>query len=170
MRIEVRAVAVLGTLLVLIGIQMKVLPHFAIGGIKPDLFLFTVCYLSLRGDERKGAIIGFALGLLEDSLSLSPLGMRALSFALVGFLLGVARRDLLLDSALVQTFLLFLAGVLSGLVTLLSLNFFLMPRPIGDTFFRLLLPESLLTALWGLLLISIFQKLGQLKARRHGSA
>jgi rod shape-determining protein MreD len=164
MRIEVKVGYVLLALFALIGLQMKLLPHFALGGIKPDLFLFAVCYLSLRGGETRGAIIGFALGLLEDSLSLSPLGMKALSFALVGFLLGVARRDLFLDSVLAQILLLFLAGVVSGLTTLISLNFFLIPRPMGTTFFRLILPESFFTALCGLLLIFVFHRLRPLKA------
>lgn len=158
------------SLLALIGFQMELLPRLSIGGIKPDLFLFTVCYLCLKGEEGRGALIGFSLGLLEDSLSLSPLGMRALSFSLVGYLLEMARRDLFLDSILAQASVLFLAGVLSGLVSLLSLNFFLISRPIGSTFFRLILPESLLTALLGLLLIFVAQSLRQLMARRYGSA
>lgn len=163
-RIKYRTPVILLLLFVLIALQMKFLPHFAIWGIKPDLFLLAVCYLGLRGGETRGALIGFALGLLEDSLSLSPLGIRALSFALVGFLLGVAGKDLFLDTALMQTLLLFLAGILSGLITLLSLNFFLIPRSLGPTFLLLILPESLLTALWGLLLIFLFQRLRQLRA------
>jgi len=154
----------------LIGFQMKLLPHFALGGIRPDLFLFTVCYLSLRGGGERGSLIGFFLGLVEDSLSLSPLGMRALSFSLIGYLLELAGRDLFLNKILVQGILLFLAGILSGLVTLLSLNFFLISRPIGNTFFRLILPESLLTALLGLLLIFVFQSVRQLRDRRYGLA
>ena len=162
-RINYRTPVVLLSLFVLIALQMKFLPHFAILGIKPDFFLLAVCYLGLRGGEARGALIGFALGLLEDSLSLSPLGIRALSFALVGFLLGIAGKDLFLDTAPIQALLLFLAGILSGLITLLSLNFFLIPRSFGSTFLLLILPESLLTALWGLLLILIFQRLGRLR-------
>lgn len=153
-----RGLAIVLGILALVVIQMKVLPSLSIGGIKPDFFLLFVCLLSLWGGETKGAIVGFCLGLLEDSLSLSPLGMRAFSFALVGFLLGFARRGLLLDSLLVQGVLLLSAGVLSGFVTLLALNFFLIPRPIGETLWRLILPETLLTACCGLLFLIFLQR------------
>ncbi|MDH7500195.1 MAG: rod shape-determining protein MreD [candidate division NC10 bacterium] len=163
-----KAAYLLLAILALIGFQTEVLPYLSIGGIKPDLFLFAVCYLCLRRVGQRGALIGFSLGLLGDSLSLSPLGMKALSFSLIGYLLDIARRDLFLDRLLAQSSLLFLAGLLSGLVSLLSLNFFLIPRPLGKTFLRLILPESLLTALLGLVFIFVVQSWGQLKARQYG--
>ncbi|HEX9920013.1 MAG TPA: rod shape-determining protein MreD [Candidatus Methylomirabilis sp.] len=163
-----KAILVFLSFLALIVLQVRLLPHFAIGDIKPDLFLFSVCCLSLRSGEAKGAIIGFGLGLLEDCLSISPVGMRAFGFSLVGFLSGYARRELLLDSLLAQTLLLFFAGLLSGSATLFALNFFLIPRPIGYTFMRLILPESLLTALGGFLLLIIFPRWKDLRTEPYG--
>jgi len=156
-------------ILALIGFQTEALPYLSIGDIKPDLFLFAACYLCLRRPGQRGALIGFFLGLLGDSLSLSPLGMKALSFSLIGYLLDLARRDLFLDRPLAQSLFVFLGGLLSGLVSLLSLNFFLIPRPMGKTFFRLILPESLLTALLGLVFIFLVQSWGQVKARQYGA-
>jgi len=165
MKIEMKLVLAFLVLLAIVIIQMKLLPYFAIGNIKPDLFLFFVCYLSLRNEEARGALIGFGLGLLEDSLSISPLGVKALSFSLVGSLLGFVRKGLFWSNPLAQCLLLFSAGILSGFVTLLALNFFLIPRPMGDSLFRLILPESIFTALWGLLFFFVFQRWKERKAR-----
>jgi rod shape-determining protein MreD len=159
-----RALLILASLLGLIALQMKLLPYLEIAGVKPDLFLFAACSLSQKGGPTRGALWGFALGLLEDGLSLSPLGMRALGFALVGYLLGVAGRDLFLEALPFQVLLLFLAGIVSGAVTLISLNFFLIPRPVAPTIFRLLLPESIVTALWGGVLLLIWRRLKAFKA------
>ena len=165
MKIEMRLVLGFFILLAIVVFQMKLLPYFAIGDIKPDLFLFFVCYFSLRNEEAKGALIGFGLGLLEDSLSISPIGVKAVSFSLVGALLGFVRKGVFWDNPLTQVLLLFSAGILSGFVTLLALNFFLIPRPMGDSLFRLILPESIFTALWGLLFFFIFQRWKERKAR-----
>jgi rod shape-determining protein MreD len=165
MKIEMRVVLVFLLLLAIVLFQMKLMPYFAIGNIKPDLFLLFVCYFSLRNEEVQGALIGFGLGLLEDSLSISPIGVRAVSFSLVGSLLGFVRKGLFWDNPLTQCLLVFSAGILSGLATLLALNFFLIPRPMGDSLFRLILPESIFTALWGLLFFFVFQRWKQRKAR-----
>jgi rod shape-determining protein MreD len=155
-RAEAKVILVFFALLALVAVQVKLMPYFAIGDIKPDLFLLLVSYLSLRGGEIKGTIMGFSLGLLEDSFSLSPLGFKAFGFSLVGFLLGYARRGLLLDSFWTRTLLLSGAGLISGLASLLVLNFFLIPRPLGQTFLRVISLESLFTALWGVLILSVF--------------
>jgi len=165
MKTEMKLVLVFLFFLAVVVLQMKLLPYLAIRNIKPDLFLFFVCYLSLKNEETKGALIGFGLGLLEDSLSSSPLGVKALSFSLVGSLLGFVGKGLFWDNPLTQSFLLFSAGILSGFVTLLALNFFLIPRPIGGSLFRLILPESILTALWGLLFFVVFQRWKERRAR-----
>jgi len=165
MKIEMRLVLVFLILLAIVVFQMKLMPYFAIGNVKPDLFLLFVCYFSLRNEEVQGALIGFGLGFLEDSLSISPIGVRAMSFSLVGSLLGFVRKGLFWDNPLTQGLLLFSAGILSGLVTLLVLNFFLIPRPMGDSLFRLILPESIFTALWGFLFFFVFQRWKQRKAR-----
>ncbi len=165
MKIEMRLALVFLFLLAIIVFQMKLMPYFAIGNIKPDLFLLSVCYFSLRNEEAEGALIGFGLGFLEDSLSISPIGVRAVSFSAVGALLGLAKRGLFWDTPLTQCLLLFSAGILSGLVTLLALNFFLIPRPMGDSLFRLILPESIFTALWGFLFFFVLQRWKQRKAR-----
>jgi len=165
MKTEMKWVLVFSIFLAVVVLQMKLLPYLAIGNIKPDLFLFFVCYLSLKNEEAKGALIGFGLGLLEDSLSSSPLGVKALSFSLAGSLLGFVGKGFFWDNPLTQSFLLFSAGILSGFVTLLVLNFFLIPRPIGGSLFRLILPESILTALWGLLFFFVFQRWKERRAR-----
>ena len=165
MKIETKLVLVFLALLAIIVFQMRLLPYFAIGSIKPDLFLLCVCYLSLRKEEAKGALIGFGLGFLEDSLSIAPIGVKALSFSLAGSLLGFVRKGLFWDSPLAQSVLLFSAGILSGFVSLLALNFFLIPRPFGDTLFRLILPESIFTSLWGFLFFFILQRWGERKAK-----
>ena len=58
-------------------------------GVKPDLQLILVVFLALRRGSMSGQIAGFVGGLLEDVVTLSPLGFHAIVKALVGFCAGL---------------------------------------------------------------------------------
>jgi rod shape-determining protein MreD len=67
---------VLATILcgVAIVIQSTLLHWVALRGVKPDLALIVLVFVSVRRGSMTGQITGFASGILEDLLSLAPVG------------------------------------------------------------------------------------------------
>ena len=70
-------------------LQTTVLGIVAVGGVTPDLQLILLVFLALRRGSMSGQLAGFAGGLLEDLVSLAPLGFHALVRTLVGFTSGL---------------------------------------------------------------------------------
>lgn len=74
--------AVLGLL------QTSVVPSFAIAGIRPALVLMATVTLATVSDDARALYWGFAGGLLVDLLSATPLGVNALLFTLLVYVVG----------------------------------------------------------------------------------
>jgi rod shape-determining protein MreD len=85
-------------------------------GVMPDLGLvLTVAVAYSQGPER-GATFGFAAGLAIDVFLSTPFGLSALSFALVGYGVGVVRSGLVRPSRWVAPTMGALGGLAGGAV------------------------------------------------------
>ena len=145
-------------LLTLLGVclvQPTIVPRLAIGGIQPDLFLVLVFGLSLSAGAELATGAGFLIGLYQDTLSGAPLGLNAFTLSLVGFLVSRLSRQLRTAQLPARFTLLFLAGVVSGLTTLLVLRFFQVLRPLSSSLLGTVLPGALYTAVLGIGLLDI---------------
>ncbi|MDE2179833.1 MAG: rod shape-determining protein MreD [candidate division NC10 bacterium] len=130
-------------------LQAAILPRLAIGGIQPDLFLILLVGLSLSVGPEPAAAGGFLVGLYQDSLSGAPLGLNAFTLSLIGFLVSRLSRQVKMTQLTERFALLGLAGLLSGLITLLLLRFFHAPRPLASALLWTALPGALYTAMLG---------------------
>ena len=101
-------------------LQSTLLPKIAIRGVKPDLTLVVLIFVSLRRGAMTGQLVGFAAGLAEDVVSLAPLGFHALMRCIAGFVYGLFLGNVFVDPLLMP--LLFVLagtlakGILSGLL------------------------------------------------------
>jgi len=80
-----------GAALLIVGLgllQTSVFPSFAIAGIRPALVLMATITLATTTTDARALYWGFAGGLLVDLLSASPLGVNALIFTLLVFIVG----------------------------------------------------------------------------------
>ncbi|WP_295713388.1 rod shape-determining protein MreD [uncultured Mitsuokella sp.] len=74
--------------IILYALQTSLLPLIAYHGVTADLLLlFTTSMAFLRG-ARIGALAGFSVGLLQDLVSGTFLGMNAFTRLILGFLVG----------------------------------------------------------------------------------
>lgn len=152
-------------LLALLGVcllQAVVAPRVAIGGVQPDLFLIFLFGLSVSVGPELAAAAGFLIGLYQDSLSGAPLGLNAFALSLIGFLVSGLSEQVKTTQPAWRFALLCLAGLLSGLITLLLLRFFHAPRPLASALLWTALPGALYTAILGTGL------LGMLKPNTNG--
>ena len=136
-------------------LQAAVVPRLAIAGIQPDLFLVLIFGLSLSTGSELATAAGFLIGLYQDSLSGAPLGLNAFTLSLIGFLVSRMSRQVKTAELAGRFALLFLAGLVSGLTTLLVLRFFQVPRPLASTLLWTVLPGAIYTATLGAGLLSI---------------
>ena len=76
-------------LVLILGLlQTSVFPSFAIVGIRPALVLMSTITLATISDDARALYWGFAGGLLIDLLSTTPLGVNALLFTLLVYIVG----------------------------------------------------------------------------------
>ena len=101
---------------VVVLLQTTVLGIVAVRGVTPDLLLILLVFLALRRGSMSGQIAGFAGGLLEDLVSLAPLGFHALVRTLVGFSSGMLH-GLIRTSAIAVPVLIFGASVVKGMAS-----------------------------------------------------
>ena len=69
-------------------LQTSVFPSFAIAGIRPALVLMAAITLATISDDARALYWGFAGGVLVDLLSATPLGVNALIFTLLVYVIG----------------------------------------------------------------------------------
>lgn len=84
------ALLVVGTVL----LQTELFPDLRVFGVVPDLGLVATIAVAFRIGPDHGAIYGFANGLAIDIFLQTPLGLSALSFAIVGYGVGIVQTGL----------------------------------------------------------------------------
>jgi len=77
-------------LAIVLILQATVVFRMEIAGIRPDLLVAFVVYLSWMRGPVAGTAGGFIVGLIQDLDAPGPLGLNALSKSLVGFLVAKA--------------------------------------------------------------------------------
>ena len=132
--------------------QTVLLTPFSLGGIRPDFFLLLVFLVSQRVSPETATALGFVIGLCQDGLSGGPLGLRAFTDSLMGFLASRLSHHMYTDKPLAVFWLLLGGSAGAGCITLALLSFFLGPPSLVPAFFFVIAPEALYTAAVGLLI------------------
>lgn len=105
------------------AVQTALLPFVAVAGFRPDLLLLLTIAFAVHDGPEAGVRIGFGAGLVADLLlQTSALGVAALTYAVVGYLVGMVRPFLATNSVTAPLLLAFggstvgalMLGLLSG--------------------------------------------------------
>ena len=106
----------------LFSLQTSLMSYFSIWGVTLDLALILAVYCGvlLKGD--RGIWVGFAVGLAQDCLSGSLLGVNTLSKGVIGFTFSTLKDKLLVMGFVPVSVILFAASLFDGLVYYLSLT------------------------------------------------
>jgi rod shape-determining protein MreD len=70
-------------------LQSTLFPDLRLFGAAPDLGLVATIAVAYRVGPERGALYGFANGLVIDLFLQTPFGLSALSFAVVGYCVGI---------------------------------------------------------------------------------
>ena len=94
------AIALLGVML-----QLSFFSRVDLFGVSPDVLPALVVVLGLLGGSMTGAVAGFSIGLLVDSLLVEALGASSLVLLGTGYLAGLFRERFEIHSSLVPPLL-----------------------------------------------------------------
>ncbi len=112
-------------LFITIILQSTILTNISVYGIKPDFVLIMIILLSNYSGKIKGQLLGFSSGLVEDFLSLSPLGFNALIKMVIGYFGGATSGKIFLDPIVVPIIFVFIGTFLKSILSFLLLSIFM---------------------------------------------
>ncbi len=114
MTTALRALSVAVLVVLTVTLQVSIFSNLSFRGVVPDLAMLVVIAAALVRGPVYAALVGFAAGLVLDLAppADSTAGRWALSFVLVGYLTGLARREG--DISVVGTFVMVAAGAFIG--------------------------------------------------------
>ena len=136
-----------------VGVQIGVGDFVRVGesGARPDLILLAVIFIAIHA-PRDAALLGaFGIGLVKDMTTLSPLGLYAIAYALVG-MFTVSTQELVYRAHVVTHVTLgFVGSLLAGGVVLIHGWIKGPPAPLGEVFGSALYTALLAPVVLGLL-------------------
>ncbi len=124
-----RAVLVVVAALVL---QISVVADLRVAGAVGDLMLVVVVAAGMTGGADRGATYGFAAGVAYDLVLDTPFGLSALTYAVVGYAVGLAASVLVRTSGWWPVALAALAGAVQAVLYTSLGNLIGVAYPFGD--------------------------------------
>jgi rod shape-determining protein MreD len=107
----------LGALIFLVVVtQVAVFPHLRLFGVVPDVGLIVALAVGYQEGPEAGAIVGFVAGFGFDLFLETPLGLDALTYAIVGYGIGVLESGLFRSPRWLPSFLGAVGGLAGGLL------------------------------------------------------
>ncbi len=97
-------------------LQTTLFPDLRLFGVAPDLVLVVTIAVAYRVGPEAGAVYGFASGLAIDLFLQTPLGISALSFAIVAYGVGIFQTGLSRTPRFVVVMLGGAGGLSGGLI------------------------------------------------------
>ena len=82
---------------VFVVLQSTIFKDVRLFGVKPDFALIIFLFTSARQGSLRGQLTGFITGLVQDFLSLAPLGFNAFVRTIIGYLYGLLRGSFFID-------------------------------------------------------------------------
>jgi rod shape-determining protein MreD len=89
-------------LLILLILQFYVRPRLWNARVSPDFLLIGLMLFAMRSGAGAGALVGFLVGLIEDTLTPARFGAATLAHTLVGYLASWGRAVFFADNMLVN--------------------------------------------------------------------
>ena len=152
--------------IILFSLQTSLLSTFTVGGVSLDLALILTVYCGvlLRGD--RGIWVGFSIGLIQDLLSGSLLGVNTLSKSVIGFTFSTLKDKLMVEGFVPISVILLAASFFDGLVYYLCMTALLQAQIPFSFLFDTLPIYALYNALVGPILFFFINWIKNLILRR----
>ncbi len=160
MKKAITIIVLIISFLILYFLQVNFFSWFTIAGIKPNLFIIFVLFISLFAGMKIGISFGILIGLFLDIIIGKSIGASAIMFGVIGLIGGYFDKNFSKESRL--TIMLMVIGstcifeIGNYLLQIIQLSIYIEILP----FIRTLLIETLYNAILTIILYPIMQKLG----------
>ncbi|SDY86318.1 rod shape-determining protein MreD [Tindallia californiensis] len=121
--------------------------YIQILGVVPNITMILVICFALYYEEKNGAIIGFSAGIIKDIIIGRLVGISALTFMAIGFLVGYYNRKVFAENITTPFVLTVLCTLLHESIMLMVLFLGGHPMQFGMIINRVYLYQTLLNAL-----------------------
>lgn len=101
-------------------LQTTWLSGLAVAGVQPDIALLLIAWHANRTGAQRGQVVAFATGVVEDLLSVAPLGYHAFIRLWTGFLLGLTQDQVRVDAVVTPVVLAAVGTAISVLARLIG--------------------------------------------------
>lgn len=126
------------------AVQVSLLPHLTIVGVRPDLMLLVIISWSLLRGTAEGMLWGFVGGVCLDFLSGAPFGVSTLALLVVSFLASLGEVRIYGTHIILPLSTIFLATIAYDFIFLLLLQMLGRPVPWVESTVSIVLPSTLL--------------------------
>ena len=141
------ALKLIPVILVALMLQLTVLVEVRVAGVAPELPVLVAVLAGLFGGAHRGSLVAFVVGLFWDVYLSTPLGLAAVSFALVAYALGGITEDLFHDTR-IQTIAVVFVGTAASVSGYALLGAVMGQRGlVDDDLLRIVLLSSVMNAL-----------------------
>ncbi|MGR3220293.1 MAG: rod shape-determining protein MreD [Candidatus Anammoxibacter sp.] len=95
--------------------RTTLIPHLAVYGITPDIYLVFTVFFSLNTEVKQSSFVNWINGIAKDVFSLASFGLSAFLFVLIGYIIGRSKEFVFKEHPLTQVLITFFAALLYGL-------------------------------------------------------
>src|SRR5690554_3164606 len=88
-------------------LQSTLLPFIQVVGTQPDTLMILVTCFALLAGSNTGMMIGLVGGLLQDILYGNFIGMSALHYMIIGYIIGIFYEKIFIDKVVIPLILVF---------------------------------------------------------------
>lgn len=149
----------------LIVLEITVSPFVATQGARPDLVCAFVVIAGMLLGWKDAAVVGLVTGFVEDACSGQFLGLFMLTRAVVGMGAGLSYAKLFQDRIVVPVAMVFLGGIVTGLLEGFLLSSFGVPLEFSLAGLRIVLAQAVYSAVLAPVFLKVVTWL-DLSARR----
>lgn len=103
-------------------LESTIFNELIIAGVKPDIILVIVILIALFNGPKEGALVGLALGFLEDLYLAKYLGLNAVTKFSIGLMMGFMEKRMYKDNFLVPVAALFFGTLAYAIFYLIFAN------------------------------------------------
>lgn len=157
---------IVGLLLANLVLESNIFIHMNLWGLRPDSIVAVTIAVALVSGSGKGALYGVASGLIIDVLFSRYLGMYALGYTLIGFLVGFFTDKYYAHNAVFPGIAAFLAHLFKEGAMALQLAVIGARFEMGMAFWRYIVPSAVLTALITIPLYIVYRRNRRFEMRR----
>ncbi len=139
-------IAIISTILCISLIQTTLLPYINFLSIQPDLYIIFLVYVSLNTDLERAFHANWGIGLAKDFFIEGPLGLNAIIFIFMGYLISVIKDNIFRKHLTTQILVTLTISIIYNLLYLFMLSISLASA-------------NLLTSVWKSPIIAIYNSL-----------